>query len=100
MQNKNTIYVRRWFKRNFYSDDIWKQRLLKENIPKTGLEQIESNGKFFPCLYPIRDLAQGNFHRSFDVCTKKGHFYKGFHVCTYQGSFLKNFLINNELEVN
>jgi hypothetical protein len=69
-------------------------------MPKTNVEQIEGNGRSFPYLYPIRDLVQGSFHKSFHVCINKGSFHKGFHVCTDQGNFFKNFLINSELGVN
>jgi hypothetical protein len=47
----------------------------KKNVPKIGVEQIKDNGRFYPYLYPIRDLAQRSFHKSF---------HRGFHVCTDQ----------------
>jgi len=51
--------------------------------PQIGVEHTKNNGKSHPYLYPIRDLAQGTFHR-------------GFHVCIDQGSFLTN----SELKIN
>jgi len=65
-----------------YYDNIGKQRLWQENAPK-----IKGSGRSYPYLHPIRDLAQGSFHRCF-------------HVCIDQISLLRSFLINNELRVN
>jgi hypothetical protein len=70
-----------------YFNNIWKQKLWHENIPKIVVEQTKSNGRSYAYLYPIGDLVQENFHR-------------GFHVCTNQISFLIIFLNNNELIVN
>jgi hypothetical protein len=42
----------------FYSDNIWKQSLWQENVPKTNVEQTKGNGRSYPYLYPIKDLIQ------------------------------------------
>ncbi len=39
-----------------------------KNIPKTDVEQIKCNERFYPYLYPIGDLVQGSLHRGFHVC--------------------------------
>jgi len=70
-----------------YKTKNMKEQLWHRIVPKFSIEQIESNGRSYPYLYPIGDLAHGGFH-------------KGFHVCTNQGSFLRNFLTNSELKIN
>jgi hypothetical protein len=50
-----------------YSDDIWKQRLKQESVPKIGVEQTRGIGKSYPYLYPIGDLPQRSFHKGFHV---------------------------------
>jgi hypothetical protein len=37
----------------FYSDNIWKQMLWQESIPKTDVDQTEYNARSYPYLYPI-----------------------------------------------
>jgi hypothetical protein len=62
-----------------YFDEVWKKKLRQEGVSKISVEQIESNWRSYPYLYPIGDLAQESFHKSFHVCID---------------------LINNELGVN
>jgi hypothetical protein len=45
-----------------------------ESVPKIGVERIKSNGRSYLYLQPIKDLAQGSFHKSFHVCTNQGSF--------------------------
>jgi len=66
----------------FYSNNVRRQKLWQENVPKTRVEQIKGSGRSYPYLYPIGDLTQGSFH-------------KGFHVCIDQG-----LPTNSELKVN
>jgi len=51
------------------SNNIWRQRLWQESVPKNGVEHIEGNGRLYSYLYPIKDLNQRSFHKSFHVCT-------------------------------
>jgi len=44
----------------FYSDNIWKQRLWQENVPKISVQHTKGNGRSYPYLYPIGDLTQGS----------------------------------------
>jgi hypothetical protein len=70
------IYVIRWFNPKFYFNNIWRQILWQESVPKIGVEQTKGNGKSYLYLYPIRDLVQGSFNR------------------------VRNFFTNSELKVN
>jgi hypothetical protein len=45
-----------------------KTKVMAKKVPKIGVEYTEGNGRFYPYLYPIKDLAQGSFHRGFLVC--------------------------------
>jgi len=78
------VYVRRWFKQNFISITYENKSYNEKKVPKTGVEQIENNGRSYLFLYPIRDLVQRSL-------------YRGFYVCINQGSFLKSFSTINEL---
>jgi len=60
--------------KEFYFNDVCKQKLKQESVPKIGVELIKGNGKFYPYLYPFGDLAQRNFHKIFHVCTNQGGF--------------------------
>jgi hypothetical protein len=46
---------------NLYYDNIWKQRLWKENIPKIDVEHIKSNWRSYIYLYHIGDIIQEAF---------------------------------------
>jgi hypothetical protein len=61
--------------------------MTKKIVSKTNVERTKGNGRSYPYLYPIGDLAQGGFQ-------------KGFHVCIDQKNFLRSFLTNTELKVN
>jgi hypothetical protein len=63
--------------------------MTKKTIPKIGVEQTKGNGRSYPYLYPIGDLAQGSLWTNS----------KELHVCTNQRSFLKNFLVQISLLV-
>jgi hypothetical protein len=60
-----------------------KTKVMIAMCTQIGVEQTKNNGRSHPCLYLIRDLIQGTFH-------------KGFHVCIDQASFLTN----SELKIN
>jgi hypothetical protein len=40
-----------------FSNDIWKQKLKQESVPKIGVEHIKGKGRSYPYLYPIGDLV-------------------------------------------
>jgi hypothetical protein len=39
----------------FYSNNVRRQKLWQENVPKTNVEQIKGSGRSYPYLYPIGD---------------------------------------------
>jgi hypothetical protein len=47
-----------------------KTNLYYANICKHEYEQTKGNEGFYSYLYPLGDLAQGNFQGSFYVCIK------------------------------
>ncbi len=47
-----------------------KTKVMTKKVPKTGVEQIEGNGRSYPYLYSIGDLVQGSLN---EVCTDRGN---------------------------
>jgi hypothetical protein len=54
-----------------YSNNVWKQKIWQENIPKIDVEKIKSNGRFYPYLYSIKDLVQENIQACMCASTKE-----------------------------
>ncbi len=55
-----------------YFNDVWKERLRQESVPKINVEWIEGNRKSYPYLYPIEDvLEEVSIETSMCALTKK-----------------------------
>jgi hypothetical protein len=66
-------------------------KVITKKVPKIGVEHTEGIGRLYPYLYAIGDLAQGIFHKSFQMCIYQKNFLRSFLV---QKNFHKDFHVH------